>query len=79
MSIRIPYDTVFSTVKQAFLQMGLSEEQAQQCAGIHTESSLEGIESHGLNRVPRFAEYEQKGWAPKAPWKTTTATWASAC
>lgn len=62
MSIRIPYDTVFSTVKQAFLQMGLSEEQAQQCAGIHTESSLEGIESHGLNRVPRFAEYVQKGW-----------------
>src|SRR5699024_6775155 len=51
-----------STVKQAFLQMGLSEEQAQQCAEIHTESILEGIESHGLNRVPRFAEYVQKGW-----------------
>lgn len=62
MSIRVPYDTVLSTVKEAFLKMGLREEQAQQCAEIHTESSLEGIESHGLNRVPRFAEYVQKGW-----------------
>ena len=56
MSIRVPYDTVLSTVKQAFLQMGLTEAQAQQCAEIHTESSLEGIESHGLNRVPRFVD-----------------------
>ena len=66
MSIRVPYDTVLSTVKQAFLQMGLSEAQAQQCAEIHTESSLEGIESHGLNRVPRFAEYVLKGWVDLA-------------
>ena len=62
MSIRVPYDTVRSTVEEAFLKMGLSAEQAAQCAEIHTESSLEGIESHGLNRVPRFAEYVQKGW-----------------
>lgn len=62
MSIRIPYDTVRSTVKSAFCSLGLSESQAEKCAEIHTESSLEGIESHGLNRVPRFAEYVQKGW-----------------
>ena len=62
MSIRVPYDTVKSTVLQAFLNLGLSADQAERCAAIHTESSLEGIESHGLNRVPRFAEYVQKGW-----------------
>ena len=62
MSIRVPVETVKATVKQAFLNLGLTEEQAEQCAEIHTESSLEGIESHGLNRVPRFAEYVQKGW-----------------
>lgn len=61
MSIRVPYDTVLSTTTKAFLNMGLTPEKAAKCAEIHTESSLEGIESHGLNRVPRFAEYVQKG------------------
>ena len=56
MSIRVPVETVKATVKKAFLYLGLTEAQAEQCAEIHTESSLEGIESHGLNRVPRFAE-----------------------
>ncbi len=62
MSIRIPYDTVLETVTQALRNLGLTEEKAAACAAIHTENSLEGVESHGLNRVPRFAEYVQKGW-----------------
>lgn len=62
MSIRVPYETVLATTKQAFLNMGLTEEQAAQCAHIHSENSLEGIESHGLNRVPRFAEYVRTGY-----------------
>ena len=62
MSIRVPYEIVLSTTKKALLNLGLSEEQAEICAQTHTESSLEGIESHGLNRIPRFAEYVQKGW-----------------
>ncbi len=61
MSIRVPFETVKDTVTKAFLNLGLTKEQADTCASIHTESSLEGIESHGLNRVPRFAEYVQKG------------------
>lgn len=44
------------------LNLGLSEEKAGICAEIHTQSSRDGVESHGLNRVPRFAEYVQKGW-----------------
>ena len=62
MSLRIPYDTVKDTVKTAFLNLGLSEEQAEVCSAIHTQSSADGVESHGLNRIPRFAEYVQKGW-----------------
>lgn len=62
MSIRIPYEKAKEVTKQAFLNMGLTEEDAEICASTHCESSLEGIESHGLNRVPRFAEYLQKGW-----------------
>ena len=79
MSIRVPYETVKSTVTQAFLNLGLSQEKAEKCAEIHTESSLEGIESHGLNRVPRFAEYVQKSWSvQRALLRTMTATWALA-
>ena len=62
MSLRIPYDTIKETVKKAFLNVGLSEEQAEVCATIHTQSSADGVESHGLNRIPRFVEYVQKGW-----------------
>ena len=62
MSIKIPFDTVRSTVKKALLNAGLTEEQAELCAVIHTQSSADGVESHGLNRVPRFVEYIQKGW-----------------
>lgn len=36
MSIRVPYETVKSTVKQAFLNLGLTPEKAEQCAEIHT-------------------------------------------
>lgn len=62
MSLKIPYSTVKETVKQALLNAGLSEDQAETCAAIHTQSSADGVESHGLNRVPRFVNYIQKGW-----------------
>lgn len=61
MSLRIPYETVLETVKKALLNSGLSQEKAQICAEIHTQSSADGVESHGLNRVPRFVDYVQKG------------------
>ncbi|MDK2965127.1 3-dehydro-L-gulonate 2-dehydrogenase [Lacrimispora sp.] len=61
MSIKIPYDTMRETVEKALLQAGLSKEKAEICARVHTQSSADGVESHGLNRVPRFVEYVLKG------------------
>jgi len=58
----VPFDEMKQTVKQAFLNAGLSETQADTCAQIHTETSCDGIFSHGLNRVARFVDYVQKGW-----------------
>lgn len=58
----IPFEEVKATAKKAFLNIGLNEEQAEICAHIHTSSSADGVESHGMNRVPRFAEYVRKGW-----------------
>lgn len=62
MGVKVSYDEVKATVKKAFLNVGLTEEQAETCATIHTQSSADGVESHGLNRIPRFVEYVQKGW-----------------
>ncbi len=51
-----------ATIKSAFLKAGMSEEKAEICARIHTESSRDGVYSHGLNRVERFVDYIGKGW-----------------
>ena len=62
MSLKIPYLTLKEKIKQALLNAGLTDEQAEICAEVHTQSSADGIESHGLNRVPRLIEYINKGW-----------------
>lgn len=59
---RIRFDEMKSTIKQAFLNAGMPEEKAEICAQIHTESSRDGVYSHGLNRVERFVDYIGKGW-----------------
>lgn len=59
---RIQFDVMKETVKKAFINAGLDQEKADTCAQIHTESSCDGIYSHGLNRVARFVDYVNKGW-----------------
>jgi 3-dehydro-L-gulonate 2-dehydrogenase len=61
-SVKVPIHKVKETVYQAMKNLGISEEKARVLADVHTQSSADGVESHGLNRVPRFAEYVQKGW-----------------
>ncbi len=62
MSLNIMYDEAKKTVEKALLNSGLSPRQAEVCADIHIQSSADGVESHGLNRIPRFVDYVQKGW-----------------
>lgn len=59
---RIRFEEMKTTIKQAFLQAGMPDERAETCATIHTESSRDGVYSHGLNRVERFVEYIGKKW-----------------
>lgn len=59
---RIPFDRLQDTITAAFTRAGMSEDKARACATIHAESSCDGVYSHGLNRVPRFVEYLEKGW-----------------
>jgi 3-dehydro-L-gulonate 2-dehydrogenase len=60
--IRIPLDELERTIEQALLNAGLNSHKALQCARVHASSSCDGVNSHGLNRVPRFIEYVGKGW-----------------
>ena len=66
MSTRVPFETLKKTIKQALVAAGVSEDVAEECAATHAESSLEGVESHGLNRVPRFVDYVRRGWVDPA-------------
>jgi len=59
---RIPFETMQQTVAEAFIRAGMNPQDANTCARIHTESSCDGVYSHGLNRVPRFVDYLKRGW-----------------
>lgn len=60
--MRLTFEAIKSELKRVFLKYGLSEENAEICAQIHTESTYDGIYSHGVGRVVRFVDYIQKGW-----------------
>src|SRR5690625_1147489 len=62
MIMRVTFEDVKYELKQVFLRNGLNEEQAEICSNVHAETSRDGIESHGVNRVPRFIDYVNKGW-----------------
>jgi 3-dehydro-L-gulonate 2-dehydrogenase len=60
--MRLSFDEIQSEIKRVFMNYGMTEEKADICARIHTESTYDGIYSHGTNRVARFVDYIQKGW-----------------
>ena len=59
---RIGYDEMHAVIKSAFVKAGMAEDKAGICARIHTESSRDGVYSHGLNRVERYVDYIKKVW-----------------
>lgn len=59
--MRIPSTIVYETIKAAFVKAGMPKHKADVCARVHMESSLDGVYSHGLNRVERFINYIKDG------------------
>lgn len=59
---RVTFDELKATIRETFLRAGMAPEDAETCARIHTESTADGVISHGINRVPRFVEYIHKGF-----------------
>jgi 3-dehydro-L-gulonate 2-dehydrogenase len=59
---RISFAEMQTSIAAAFVNEGMKHDDAQLCARIHTESSCDGVNSHGVNRVARFVDYVAKGW-----------------
>jgi 3-dehydro-L-gulonate 2-dehydrogenase len=59
---RVPFETMKSEITRVLLKKGFSEKKAKECATLFAEASLDGVYSHGLNRVPRFVDYIEKEW-----------------
>ena len=58
---RVSFPELQQTILQAFLNAGMAPQDAEVCARIHTESTADGVTSHGINRVPRFVNYIREG------------------
>jgi len=58
---RIPFADLVDTLTEATLALGLTGDRAYLCARIFAESSRDGVQSHGLNRFPRFAATVRNG------------------
>jgi len=61
-SIRIPFDEMKSEFSRILLSIGFSEQKAEKCAEIFTMNSLDGVNSHGINRFPRFVKNTLEGF-----------------
>ena len=54
--IRIPYDDLRQRVEQILLRLGLSPQRAALSARLIAETDRDGVRTHGIARLPRFAE-----------------------
>ena len=59
--MRLDYSEIEPVLKSILLQHGFSAERASLCAQLITETSLDGVYSHGVNRFPLCIESVQKG------------------
>lgn len=58
----MPWDMAGSFMTQAFMKLGVPEEDAKICADVLMESDRRGIESHGVNRFkPIYVDRIKKG------------------
>ncbi len=60
-TIQISSNEMEETLLTLFLKYNFSKEKAQLLASTYTESTLHGVFSHGINRVPLFIEYIENG------------------
>lgn len=75
--IRVSSKKMKSVLESLFQKHSFTKEQAFTLAKIHTESTLDGVYSHGVNRVPVFIDYVKKGLIKTDAIATKTASMGS--
>ena len=61
-STRIPYNKLKSEFSRILISVGFSEPNAEKCAEIFTMNCADGVNSHGINRFPRFIMNTRQGF-----------------
>ena len=59
--LRVSYQELFETLERALLKLGLEPARAALCARLFTESTCDGVYSHGLGRFPRLVAMIRNG------------------
>jgi 3-dehydro-L-gulonate 2-dehydrogenase len=52
--LRVSYEDLLDALLRVLLKLGFGPERARRCAQLFTETNLDGVYSHGLNRFPRL-------------------------
>jgi len=60
--MRIPYERMFSEFLRVLIKTGFEGDRAKLCAKLFTDTALDGVYTHGLNRFPRFINYIEEGY-----------------
>lgn len=59
--MRVTYQELFNTLESVLLKLGFEPKRANLCARLFTETTCDGVYSHGLNRFPRFMKTIRNG------------------
>ena len=59
--MQIQIEQMQDVLYKLFLTYNFKDEKAKTLARVFTENTLDGVHSHGINRVPLFIEYVQNG------------------
>ena len=60
--LRIPFDEMKAEFRRVLIKKGCDAARADLSAQMITETSCDGVYSHGVNRFPRVVEYIDKGY-----------------
>ena len=60
-NINVSFKNMQEVLYKLFIKYQFNETNARLLARVHTESTLAGVNSHGVNRIPLFIDYLEKG------------------
>ncbi len=60
--VRISLGEIESEFQRVLVKNGFEIQKAKTCASIFAENTLVGVNTHGINRFPRFVEYIKEGY-----------------